>query len=695
MKNVRFLVIFLIVALVATFYAPMAQAQDFSPFGFFTWLLGSIWSRPKNFERPEGAYLTLKLRTPERLVSVLGPTVIVDPSSRLGRMCEAGLKLYSLSDFNWVTDADVDFHKSRDTCVEKATVEVSFNPQTKATSNVTKKMVLWREDFENSNGAEIRVFPPKTVATEVSKEWQKVLSHSKETGDLIILTVTVYVDKPTKIKGSQSFQVFVCPTQTLSKIMGYQKDSNGLGVAIADANRQEYDLIRQEKGLSVKVLVKKNNALIENFRPVGLTIFDSLGEVHRGEVENGQVFKVVPEIKSGTIRITQLENETPLGMIPETLIDKDGRQTGIIRVSDNTELAVYPIENFSTVSRPTKLRGQIKIYAQKGSRIPLEFSAVGEGNCRTIADISRFGGKVIDVWTDKVQTEMIIKAIVGGREYIKKITPTNNQIVFNFESITPVRNYATINVNPAVRGGINSKGQLRNYANTSHFGENVAVTGVDPKEIQIFREQIARGECGYTVVGPEVRTFWDNGKKITSVNLIKSLTECGPSGRPIGHQNFYNTTFKSYHRVWVPVGRYGWVPGIISTCGNAVMVYITPPTVVIPPAPPALTVAPPPETPMIVSWDSLVISVANVQQGNLVITPSSISSYVPQTKIDIRNSQSQYQGQHQTSSNVNNNNNVNNNVNNNTNVNNNVIDVTNNNINQNQQILNNANANSN
>ncbi len=666
-----------------------------NPVPLITWLIGGIWSRPQNFERSNGAYVLQKIEVPEEFQSIFGPYILIHPMSRLGKMSEAGIEMQTWGDSGWNTDADVEFHKDRDRRVKKATVEISFVPATKDSKrNSTPRMTLWEENFENSNGAEIRVFPPRSVAKESQNEWSKVFRRFKDDDEDIVLTVSTYVDDPTKMKASQSFRVVVSKLKMLGLRSEFQK--NGLGLAIQIGNKHENDRLRQEKGISVRALVKTDNSLNSSHRPVGLAIFDSLGEVYRGDVVDGQEFKIIPDEKTKMIRITQLENEAPLGMVPETPLGKDGKQTGFVCITqDNTEFAVYPISNFVADSKPRKLRGQVKIYAQRGSQIPLEFSAKGEGTSRTTVNVSRFGGRVIDVWSDNPQREISVSAYLGGRKYTKKITAEQDQVIFDCESRTPVRQYATINVNPAVPGGIHSKNDLARYAISSHFLQNLRQTGVDEKEIEIFRKQALSCATQYTKVGPEVKRFTEHGASFVSTNMVKALTECGPGGRPVGHKVFYQTTFKDYHRVWIPTNRYGWVPGIISTCGNAVMVYIPPPQYSRPPTPPQLGIAPPPERPMQISFDSLIISVTSIDQGNLVITPSSIASYVPETKIDIRNSQSQSQNQSQNQISTNINNNTNTNVNNNTNINNVDVDVnnTNNNINQNQQILNNANAN--
>ncbi len=676
--------------------AEIAIASDFSPWSFFTWLLGSIWSRPKNFERPEGAYLTLKLRTPDRLKSILGPTVIVDPSNRLGQMCEAGIKVYSLADFGWTTDADVDFHKSRDTCVEKATVEVSFNPQTKSIGNVTKKFILWREEFEHANGAEIRVFPPRSVAPDVADEWKKVVQHSEETGDIIILTVTVYVERPVKIKGSQSFQVFVCPTMTLAKIMGYKKDGDGLGVALMDAKKQEDDRTRQEKGINIQILAKKDNTLRES-RSASIAIYDSLGEVYRGEVEDGTQLKVVPEGKANLIRVYQLENEVPLTMEPRTAIDpKTGKMLGFVSVVERSQILFYPQANHSSVAVSGPFNGEIKIYAPKGTKVNLTAIRSGHLVGRQDVVINSFGGAIIPVQNAHPMT---ITAMVAGKKFTREMNSQNSQVTFDFENKEPVRNYSQININPAVRGGIHTKVELRQYAATLHFQQNLAAIETNPIEIEELRKAATSGKVGYVIVGPEDRYVQDSYGTWKVHTLVKGLTECGPNGQPLPHKAYYNIRFDKYVKAWVAPGRYGWVPAILVDCGNATMVYIPPPTTIAlkPELLPSLSFAPSSEIPLKVSWDDLSISVAKIAQGNFVITPSSISSYVPQAKTDIKLSmrqsqnQSQNQNQDQTSVNTNINDNttiINNDINVNI-----PIDINNNNINQQNTVVNGANAN--
>jgi len=686
--------ILILLVLLGILIPGIALAQSaFNPVGFFTWLLGAIWQQPKVFEVQQGAYWVQKMRAPRKLVGTFGPTVIVDPSSRLGTMSQAGIKMATIGDFGWITDADVEFHKNRDSKVEEATVEITFNPMTKSGGNVTPKLTLWREQFHDVNGAEIRVFPPKSVDQCIAQEWAAVVNNSEATGEIIILTVNTYVEKPVKLKASQSFQVFVYPAKTLAKTMGFIKSGDGLGVALYEADKQDKQQQREQSGKTVKILVRASNSSVAtSYRPVALAIYDSLGEVYRGEVSDGQTFKVLPESKSQTIRITELEKECPLGMIPETPIDcKTQRQTGYVAVVEGSEIMVYPIDNYKQIAgncEPAIIKGEIKVYAQKGSQIPLEISAQGENTTKTCVNVTQFGGKTIHVWSDKPQSEMTVTAYTRNGSYSKKLTPQLTQAVFDFETKSPIRSYSAINTKPAVPGGINSRDELRVYAGKSHFCANVGATGVDPKEMEIFRQQAQAGQCGYTIVGPEVRTFTDNGSTITSANLIKSLTECGPNGQPIGHQTFYQTTFKSWHRVWVPKGRYGWVPGIISTCGNAVMVYIQPPTIKTPSRknPLALGLASSSEQPMAVSWNDLVISVVSIEQKSLVVTPSSIAPYIPQayTNIELNQNNNQSQGQSST--------NVNNNFNDNDNINSTNVDVDNTNINQNQQIMNGAQA---
>lgn len=701
---VRRFFIFLVILVILVPGIVLAQS-GFNPLSFFTWLLGAVWQQPKVFENAQGAYFVQKMKVPPELVSIFGPTIIVDPSSRLGTMSQAGVKMITIGDFNWTTEADVEFHKNRDAKVESAVVEISFAPHNKSSGNVTPKLILWREQFNNVNGSEIRIYPPRSVDSNVQDEWNRVVENSKLTGEIIILTVDVYVLSPVKLKASQSFQVFVYPAMSLAKAMGYMKSGDGLGVALQSAEKQDRQRQREESGKTIKILVKSSNSSMATAnRPVGLVIYDSLGEVHRGDVSDGQTFKVLPESKSNTIRVTQMENEVPLGMIPATPMDpKSQRQIGYVSIVEGSEIMVYPIENFRNISgvcEPRIIKGEVKIYASKGSQIPISVAAEGEQNSKGTIIVDRFGGKIVPVWSDKPQSEMIITAYTKNGSYTQKLTPTTNQVIFDLDTKSSVRSYSTINTNPAVRGGINSKEQFIKYAQTSHFIANINATGVDPKELQIFRQHAQAGKIGYTIVGPEVRRFADNGSWITSTNLIKSLTECGPNGQPIGHQTFYQTTFKSWHRVWVPIGRYGWVPGIISTCGNAVMVYIPPPVAITPPKkiPPVLALAPPPDVPMKVSWNDLTQSVASVNQQTTVVTPSSISSYVPQAYIDIDNtnsqsqSQDQHQNQHQGQWQDQNSTNINNNTNNNSNINTNNIDVNNTNINQNMQILNNANA---
>jgi hypothetical protein len=337
---------------------------------------------------------------------------------------------------------------------------------------------------------------------------------------------------------------------------------------------------------------------------------------------------------------------------------------------------------------------EIKIYAPKGTQVNLIAMRGGKLVGKQNVTVYSFGGATIVVRNTNAMT---ITATAGYRNYSREMTSGCPQVTFDFENKEPIKNYSQINVNPAVRGGIHSKGHLARYVTTQHFQKNLAAIEANPIEIQELRKAAINGKTGVVIVGPQDRYVRDSHGTWKVHTLVKGLTECGYDGQPLSHKTYYNIKFDKYVKAWVAPGRYGWVPAILVDCGNATMVYIPPPTMNQPQSPPSLSFAPPPETPMKVSWDDLSISVAKITQGNLVITPSSISSYVPQAKTDIKLSMKQSQGQNQTQNQDQTS--VNTNINENTNINNNdisvnvPIDINNNNINQQNMINNTSNAN--
>ena len=653
-----------------------AEASDFSPWSFITWAVGSLWSREKNFEESKGAYVMMILCLPQEARKFGLPSEIpIDPGTRLGQMCEAGIKFISFLDLDIKTKFDVSFHKDRDRKVKEGSVDIEFTPMQNQNSNVTQKKVLWRDKFNDVNGIQFIANPPISVNPDVADEWKAVVQNALENDSGVILTCNIYVDKPTCMKAAQSFQVVLKSSRALAMSMNYQK--NGLGRLLAFGDKQNNDRQRQEKGVSVKVLVKKSRTSDESFRPAGLAIYDSLGEVSRGDIQDGQEIRVIPEKSKNVIRITQLESEIPLTMYPESLIGKDGKQNGFIKVSDKQEILIYPAD--SVANEKKILKGQAKVYAEKGSHLPFSLTASGEKSSSGIVNVDRFGGKVFNVWSGQPQTELSVT--VG--KYTQKITAGNNQAIFNFASSEPTRNYSRIGVNPAVSGGLKTRMRLKEYARNrnSHFYANLNAIEVDDKEIEALRASIQNGTVRPAYVDKVSRTVTcrETGEKVLTTTKVRGLTECGSNGMPLGHQINYKITFNGPEAVWVAPNRYGWVPGFLARCGNAVMIYIEPPQNQ-PQKNISLTFAPPPEEPANVSWDQLILSTASIQQSNLVITPSSIATYVPQAKFEIN--QSQTQNQAQTLSNVNDLTNV-------TDVD---VDVDNNNILQNQTIINTTNT---
>lgn len=587
------------------------------PFTAVAWALGFFTQQPKTFHSAEFDFEIYTTITAEDLELVhkyypnlqlkVGDKLYINPETIFSQFDGKGLLLRLLSERKWIVHFSIP--QSRDTIVHSGKIIIYRGVEPKSEQEISESEVVFEHNFSSNDFSFVLPIAINGMAYSCS----------------------VYIEKPTRTNGYGYFRYYSKPAAEYarefdsSKVVGTLIYGNQLEEQKANA-----DQYRTEKLTLLGRLEPETNS--QQLGPVSIVVQDKYGEVYRG-LFNGKIeLKVSSEgvrIFKGTGEITELSSNPAC-------------ESGCFKINSGQEnvILIYPWREKITISTTKNtvsqiLRGQVKIYAPKGSQIPVEVSASGEGSSKGTVTIEKFGGKVTDVWTDDPQTELTVKVWFGGKCYVRTITPDCDQVIFDFESKTPVKNYNAINTNPAVPGGVKTKAKLAEYAGTDHFTANTVATGADLKEIEILRGQAQNGEAGVAIVGPEEKTFYDNGHQVMSTTLVKSLTECGPNGWPIGHQNFYRITFDSYHRVWVPRGRYGWVIGIIMDCGNAVMIYIKPPS----PAP--VCIRPPklPSAPEInLPEFSFFVGKSSGNVTSSVITPSSVVPLVatPSTKIDIK-----------------------------------------------------------
>ena len=233
---------------------------------------------------------------------------------------------------------------------------------------------------------------------------------------------------------------------------------------------------------------------------------------------------------------------------------------------------------------------------------------------------------------------------------------SSQPLIYDFE--TPrYLSYSLHNVDPVVRGGLSFMDD-KNHPNNSVipfvrsgvFDQKCRELNIPETVIQRIHNKFVNGQFGYTMAGPEVKEFNDNGRKFNSVDRIKGLT----SGSVSAKKEFYFLRFDEYCRIWIPNGEVGWVPMIDSICGNVDMVWIEP----VYPTPTRITFVPIPVAPpsidvpnISLSW--LYVGSDNAKNTSTINNPTSPPPYIPAAdmKIDVNNgnniANSQSQGQHQ------------------------------------------------
>jgi hypothetical protein len=423
-------------------------------------------------------------------------------------------------------------------------------------------------------------------------------------------------------------------------------EKNGqLGKMMYDAeSMRAFEANKDKRTASLNIKIRGKNT------PTNLVIIDQYGEVMRGFApSNDFSLQVAP----GNVGILRGQGEGELASIP-------AMPNGLVNVSqgaDNAVMLVPPdYKQFCSSNASHKYEGRIKVFAPQGSNARIEVFDGATKLVDTSFTVSAFSGAEINLRQGRPIGEVAVT--VNGNRISRKIICPDQPLVYNFEN--PIYySYSLHNADPVVPGGLSYMDDKR-YPNHSVipfvksgiFDQKCRELNIPENVIRRIHDKFVNGQFGYTMAGPDVREFNDNGRRFNSVNRIKGMT----SGSAKAKKEHYFLRFKEYCRVWIPDGEVGWVPMIDSICGNVDMCWIEPvyPTPVrityvpIPIAPPSIDV------PMIgLSW--LYIGGDNARNSSSVNNPTAPPPYIPAADFNlnidngnnIANSQSQGQGQHQ------------------------------------------------
>lgn len=648
----KLVIIFLLVAVIVPFTAIEIAQAKFDVVSFATWLTGFLFSRPKTEERTEGVYQNILLYPNEEIRKSLGmlkeECIFIDPSEELVQMLSAGNKFMVFGDYDWVTKIQFAFHKSKDTQAKKVKLEIEMTTVELENQQNTGYRV-WVGEMEDINTGAVQVFPvpendferlveEKLISNEAVKKYREAVVRMQKNGQPIFFNVSGWIDqtKQGRAKADFSAQFIVMPTEAVARRIRYHDTS--MGVAIKYGEDKANDRRRHEEGFPITVLSKESNLSLSS-KSLGICITDDLGNAFRGKIEDGQEIWVKPD-DVGKIRITQLENEVSLSMLPRTAVDSNGRMSGFVKVQSGSKILVYPVSNFEQFM-PQIIRGVVKIYAPVGSVVNMTTHDGGsDGSTVNTVKINHFGGEQGNVWSDVPMSQMKVEAQSGSHDQTGFLSPLCSQIVFDFHYPSYVRSYRNIGSNPAVHGGIKNESELRGYVfgRYQHFAANLSSIGVNPKDVQVFADAVKSGNMTVAIADSHKRVVSVGGQNIETVTFVKGLSEAGPTG----HQKWYSIKFANPETIWVPKGQYGWVPGLFAKCGNATMVYIPPPQICKVEVPPLMSICLPEET-LEISWNRLISSRASIKQTPHTVTPSAPSPYIPlaETKINVHQEQSQ------------------------------------------------------
>lgn len=648
------------------------------PFTAIAWALGFITQQPKTFhitnfdfeiytEITLSDLSTIKSYYPKCRLKP-GDKLYVNPEAFFGLFDGKGLLLRLIAEREWVCHVSIPVTRDTEVSRGKIVIYRGLKPQNAEELQPSEK--VYEKEFQGNDFSFI--LPAKKNA--------------------LAYSCSMYIERPTRANGFGYFRYYAKDGAEYARELS-EKDK-ALAAMIygkqLEQEKEEFTQYRTET-LTLQGRQEPKSQSDPFVVPRMIVVQDRYGEVYRGPIQDTLNLKVSPE----GFRLFKGKGEIDLSTNPSS-------QTGAykkINKGQNNVVVIYPwrdqiyVKPESNVTQ--KFDGEVQIIAPYGTygKVEMYINDSQKKAASINFQVETFCLDVIYAKTNQPVEKVRFVAYVHGKRFERCwYAGTPQQVPFylmpnSFYS----RTFSNHGAAPIVKRKFSNYYQvyswLIGWGRAIYIRVGTSCLGLKSKFVlRNYNDLLRPNNRTYVVLGPQARTFTENGDQMTVINKVLGMSDS--TYRKLRHG--YRIRTREYYRVTVPKNRVGLVLGVDMDCGNIYLVYL-PPGPYKPPTPGYFSPPKLPETPEVkLPTFEIFIGKSAMNIKRETIVPSPVAPLIGQASVRIDVKQSQLQTQNSTNTNVNNNNNTNTNINNNTNINDNTnvnnttVDVnsTNNNINQ-------------